>query len=366
MFDLKRVPDWQYHVAAIVIFLVWVELMMIVGRFPMFGLYVQMFTKVAVNFAKFLLAYCCLLIAFGLSFGVLFNSYPAFKSIYWTLLKTITMMSGELEFEDIFYDDDYPIQFPVTSHGMFFAFVLLVTIILTNLLVGLAVSDIQGLQASAGLDRLTRQVELIARLESLFFSKVLRPAPAPLIRMCQQSALLRTSRYHLQFCFRPNDPRDRRLPKELALSVYKLVAERRDRNNSMKRRKREQNMSYFTHTMHKQRGERSLKSHEVNDIALRPKIQNQNRPHSVNANQFLTADLISANYLEIDKKVRAIKTQMNELTNKLDNMQTILGRKLEEVSKEIGVLKVNSDSFDLHSIKNITSNSAVKSSPEFN
>lgn len=37
-------PPYQYHIGAIVIFLVWLELMMIIGRFPMFGLYVQMFT----------------------------------------------------------------------------------------------------------------------------------------------------------------------------------------------------------------------------------------------------------------------------------------------------------------------------------
>lgn len=337
--DLQRVPDWQYHVAAIVIFLVWLELMMIVGRFPIFGLYVQMFTKVAVNFAKFLLAYCCLLVAFGLSFGVLFNSYPAFKKIHWTLLKTITMMSGELEFEDIFYGD-VPIQFPVTSHGMFFAFVLLVTIILTNLLVGLAVNDIQGLQASAGLDRLTRQAELVARLEGLFFSKILRNAPPTIIRMCQQSALLRTSRYHLQFSFRPNDPRDKRLPKELALSIYKLVAERRDRNISMRRRKREQNMSYFTHRMNKaQIEENDFLRHRLTEVNT---IRNaQNRPQSVDNNQYPIVPTqlhnFASNFLELDKKVRAIKCQMNEMANKMDSMQSILSRKIDEVNKEFKI-----------------------------
>lgn len=65
------------------------------------------------------------------------------------------MMAGELEFEDIFYreDDNDELKYPVTSHIVFFGFVLLITIILTNLMVGLAVSDIQGLQLSAGLDR---------------------------------------------------------------------------------------------------------------------------------------------------------------------------------------------------------------------
>lgn len=41
----NTIDHWEYHVAGIVIFLVWLELMMLVGRFPIFGLYVQMFTK---------------------------------------------------------------------------------------------------------------------------------------------------------------------------------------------------------------------------------------------------------------------------------------------------------------------------------
>lgn len=88
------------------------------------------------------MAYSCLLIAFGLSFGVLFANYPSFENVVLGLLKTVIMMSGELEFEDMFYSK-VKVLYPVTTHILFLAFVLLVTVILTNLLVGLAVSDIQ-------------------------------------------------------------------------------------------------------------------------------------------------------------------------------------------------------------------------------
>lgn len=193
------------------------------------------------------MAYICLLIAFGLSFAVLFNDYPAFENITWSFLKSFTMMSGELEFEDIFYGD-YAVKFPVTSHIIFLAFVLLVTVILTNLMLGLAVSDIQGLQVSATLDRLVRQAELISRLESLFFSRLLRNAP--LVEYCRRKALLRTSRDRLQFTVRPNDPRDRsQLPEDIKLNVYKLVAERRDRNMSTRRRQFEKNYHMFSHSL---------------------------------------------------------------------------------------------------------------------
>jgi hypothetical protein len=49
--------------------------------------------------------------------------------------------------------------FPLTAHFFLLLFTVLVSIILMNLLVGLAVSDIQGLSKSAKLDQLIQQVK---------------------------------------------------------------------------------------------------------------------------------------------------------------------------------------------------------------
>ncbi|XP_053613892.1 transient receptor potential channel pyrexia isoform X2 [Plodia interpunctella] len=231
----SNTSDWQHDVAAVTIFFCWLELMMIIGRFPTFGLYVQMFTTVTVNFATFLLAYSCLLIAFGLAFSVLFSNYPAFQ-LPAGLVKTVMMMSGELEYEDIFYNNctNSQIQYPLTAHGMFLIFVLLVTVILTNLLVGLAVSDIQALQESAGLDRLVRQTQLVAHLESMLFSSLLTCAPKQLVAVLRWGALL-TASHTRTLNIRPNDPRENRIPKELVASVYKMVASRKNTKRSIRK-----------------------------------------------------------------------------------------------------------------------------------
>ena len=137
------IARWQHHAAAIGVFLVWGELMLMIGRLPTFGIYVQMFTTVAKNFSKFLAAYFCLLVAFALSFCVLFPNYQSFNvNPPAAIVKTLVMMAGEIEYENFIYENGSAL-YDVTGHVMIMIFVVLVSIILMNLLVGLAVSDIQ-------------------------------------------------------------------------------------------------------------------------------------------------------------------------------------------------------------------------------
>ncbi|XP_058444280.1 transient receptor potential channel pyrexia [Malaya genurostris] len=322
--EISSVPTWQHHIAAIVIFLAWLELMLLVGRFPVFGLYVQMFQTVAINFSKFLMAYCCLLVAFGLSFCVLFPNYIAFKKILRGLLKTFVMMAGELEFEDIFYGENLKIEYPGTAHGMFLAFVLLVTVILTNLLVGLAVSDIQGLQQSAGLDRLSRQAELISRLEGLMFSRILRKAPIRLWAIFQKIALLKTSRLKLHFRVKPNDPREKRIPKELITSIYKLVAERRERNQSIKRKQTFHNMQTFQEFLDGDEGTVTLR---------RQRFRKTSKNRTMSDNPYL-----QPNRVDDGMAPRSILSGCGQL-KALEDGQKQIGKKLDELLKEVEMLK---------------------------
>jgi len=217
------VARWQHHAAAIGVFLVWGELMLMIGRLPLFGIYVQMFTTVAKNFFKFLAAYFCLLIAFALSFAVLFPNYQSFNGN--ALVKVLVMMAGEIEYENFVYENGSAL-FPGTSHMMILFFVVLISIILMNLLVGLAVSDIQGLQKSAGLDRLVRQTELISHIESMLFTRLLLFLPKKFLSMLHQNALVVPHAYNWTFRVRPNDLREERLSREITECVHALVARR--------------------------------------------------------------------------------------------------------------------------------------------
>ncbi|EFN62636.1 Transient receptor potential channel pyrexia [Camponotus floridanus] len=209
---------WQ-HIAAVGILLVWIELMIVIGYFTMFGLYVQMFKRVSINFFKFLTAYFCLIIGFSLSFNVLHGKYKSFEDPVISMLKVIIMMSGELEFEDAFFD----LKYPGTAHAMLLCFVILVTMILMNLMIGLAVSDIQDIRTRASLEQLVHHVEVIGHFENMFSKLVDYIHACKIIQACREKTLVLPN--HCVFHIRPNDPCEKRLPPELIHSLYCLAGE---------------------------------------------------------------------------------------------------------------------------------------------
>lgn len=54
------------------------------------------------------------------------------------------------------------------------AYIMIVAIVLANLLIGLAVNDIQGIYAEASIDKLVKQTRLLNAAESGFHGKWLR------------------------------------------------------------------------------------------------------------------------------------------------------------------------------------------------
>jgi|688.fasta_scaffold339007_1 hypothetical protein len=187
-----------------------------------------MFATVAANIAKFLTAYMSLIIGFSLGLSVLYPDTESLASLPFSLVTTVVMMSGELEYSKYFYEDNHRPEYPITTLIVFLAFLLFIVVVLMNLLVGLAVSDIQGLRKSAGLDRLVRQTRLIARMESIVFSPWLNQLPcwfdARTRKFLQRKILVvPPSQHHRIYTLRPNDPRDNRFPPDIKENILKIL-----------------------------------------------------------------------------------------------------------------------------------------------
>ena len=103
------------------------------------------------------------------------QDFPGFKAgdddyIYfdgpWTsLVKTITMFVGELEFSDIPIDPDSKLSW--LAFSFLVTFVFLIVVILMNLLNGLAVSDTGLIMEQAEIVSYISRVETISHLESV-------------------------------------------------------------------------------------------------------------------------------------------------------------------------------------------------------
>ena len=147
-----------------------------------------MFYSVAVHLVKFVFVFIFFLAGFAFSFHIIFQvpisflyriisstltyertvkeDKAAFSSPWESLLRTVSMLLGDLDY-DGYMAGDKPTPLVGTAHLVYFIFLILVSLILMNLLIGLAVDDITGLQAEGQWRRLRHQANFIVYLENV-------------------------------------------------------------------------------------------------------------------------------------------------------------------------------------------------------
>uniref|UniRef100_A0A1A9V4K4 Transient receptor potential cation channel subfamily A member 1 n=1 Tax=Glossina austeni TaxID=7395 RepID=A0A1A9V4K4_GLOAU len=170
------ITNVHYSAASISVFLSWFRLLLFLQRFDQVGIYVVMFLEILKTLIKVLLVFSILIIAFGLAFYILLSkiidpqpNHLSFSNIPMSLLRTFSMMLGELDFVGTYVNTYYrdQLKVPVTSFLILSTsiFMILMPILLMNLLIGLAVGDIESVRRNAQLKRLAMQVVLHTELE---------------------------------------------------------------------------------------------------------------------------------------------------------------------------------------------------------
>jgi ankyrin repeat protein len=174
---------------AVTLLLVWMEVILQLGCIYSLAVYNEMMKKVTLNYIKFLFLYLPLILAFSFSFYMLYhkeyssewkngtsfvnsasgnfsvqeNKTDFYHSLPTSLLKTAVMMTGEFDASDMSFNIDNG------SYFVFLFFVFMMTIVLMNLLNGLAVSDTQAIRNDAELVAYRSKVQLVYYFESVVF-----------------------------------------------------------------------------------------------------------------------------------------------------------------------------------------------------
>lgn len=169
----NKMYDLQYSCTALTVFLSWFNLLLLLQRFDQVGIYVVMFLEILQTLLKVLMVFSILIIAFGLSFYILLSKgdHLSFKSIPMSLIRTFSMMLGEIDFFGTYVrpyytstpeesvEDGRSLPFPLPTFFILGMFMVLMPILLMNLLIGLAVGDIESVRRNAQLKRLAMQVK---------------------------------------------------------------------------------------------------------------------------------------------------------------------------------------------------------------
>jgi len=247
-YKLKR---WQFHVAVFSCLLLWVEMTFLVGKLPRFGKYVQMFRSVTMKMMEFSVAYGCLAIGFMMAFMILFSSDEPFNKFPGTLVSVFVMMLGEINYQELYYPQKEILnsttgeidgktefqQFPGTAQLIVILFVLVFSIVIMNLLVGLAVSDISALLKSGKRDQLIAQVELINYVEGACSSKLFKFLPLKFQCLFKNKVLNLGDNFEMYVPVKYSDINDRRFTTGIKRMLYEHCKRKEDEEKQKEQEK---------------------------------------------------------------------------------------------------------------------------------
>lgn len=174
---------WHRIFAATTILLVAIEIFLLAGSLPFwsFSCHYVMLRTVTLSFLKSLSLYAIILLAFSLSFFTLLHESPEsnddnennenneedsddfnkFSSVGLSIMKTLVMSTGEFDVASINF------KLNSFSYIIFITYLFIVSIVLLNLLNGLAVSDTQAIKSEAELTNFIRRSQVLARYDGV-------------------------------------------------------------------------------------------------------------------------------------------------------------------------------------------------------
>jgi Ion transport protein len=154
-------------IGALVILLAVMELIILIGSLPIFSIstHMIMLKKVTITFLRIFCLYSLILVAFACSFYKLlsestFMHTSEFSDLPSSILKTIVMFTGEYDHSNLDFHTSLWM-----GNTLFVVFVFFMSIVMMNLLSGLAVSDTQVIRTKATLIDWIERAKLLTRLE---------------------------------------------------------------------------------------------------------------------------------------------------------------------------------------------------------
>ena len=127
---------WQWESGALGVASVWTLLLSVFMNSLRIGKYGLLFVNVFLTFMKFCLIYVLIWIGYIIAFHMLFiNQNPEFTSIFYSIPKTLAMLTGEYDFDDLFFPNGQFLRGSEAALIVFSVFVFTMNIVVMNIMV---------------------------------------------------------------------------------------------------------------------------------------------------------------------------------------------------------------------------------------
>ena len=135
----------------------------------------------------FCVCYIWVVIGFMMMFTILFSwkRHLSIRNFPAPFVAMLVMMLGEMDYLDLQYPQDLRItnwtsgeieeipvdpHFPITAHAALLLFILCIVLIIMNLLVGVAVNDVEKLMETGKIDQLMNRVKHAGWINPIVFT----------------------------------------------------------------------------------------------------------------------------------------------------------------------------------------------------
>lgn len=164
-----------WEAGAIASFFVWFSLILKVQLYDLFGVYVSMFITITRSVFQVLLVFFLFICAFALSFYILAGNLHPFSTIGYSFFTNFAHLLGEIDY-NLFIEASTEgiLQFDTLTFLFVILLAILMSIVVMNLLIGLAVGDIEQIRQHALTEKRILEIKVFTRLDFLMPSRLLQ------------------------------------------------------------------------------------------------------------------------------------------------------------------------------------------------
>ena len=180
MIPMRGLDSAIWEAGAIASFFAWFGLMLKIQLFDLFGVYVTMILAITRTAFQVLLLCLFLVTAFSLSFYILVGNLLPFSTIGYSLFTNFAHLLGEIDYI-VFVEESASNNLWSSTLTFLFVVILaiLMAIVVMNLLIGLAVGDIEKIRLNAIAEKRSIEVGVFSRLDCGLPKSIIRRFDLP-------------------------------------------------------------------------------------------------------------------------------------------------------------------------------------------